>query len=140
MTRKPPTTTTSVHSQQSTKSLCSLRIGAFHYMFNVMLAFVACGCMVAGLVMDAKQWVWGGSVVLAAWVVSLSLFFVMSYSWKCPLCMGRLWVKTGCRRHTKAVQTLGISYRLGAALAIVTGKPYRCPYCGEPFSTTKARK
>ncbi len=129
-----------MHPQQSTKSLRSLRISALHFLLNVVLAFVACGYVVAGLILDTKEWVWTGSIVFAAWVVSALLFFMMSYSWKCPLCMGRLWVKTGCRRHRNAVRSLGISYRLGVALSALVGKQYRCPYCGEPFSTTKTRR
>jgi len=129
-----------MHRQQSTESLRTLKLGACHFLLNIILALVGCGFLAAGLIVQVNQWIWTGSALMAFWMLSLLLFFILSYSWTCPLCMGRLWVKTGCRRHRKAVQALGVSYRLGVATSVLTGKHYRCPYCGEPFSSTKARK
>ena len=129
-----------MHRQQSSQSLRSLRFGAFHYIINILLAATGVGLIAAGMITDVEQWIRTGAILFGVWAISILLFFILSYSWKCPLCMGRVWVKTGCRRHKKAVQTLGISYRLGVAASTMLGKPYRCPYCGEPFSTTKARR
>lgn len=129
-----------MHRQQSVQSLRSLRLGAYHFLLNILLAIAGCGLIAAGLIAGVNEWIWSGSAIMAIWAVSVFAFFILSYSWKCPLCLGRLWVKTGCRRHRKAVQSLGISYRLGVATSALKGKAYRCPYCGEPFSTTKARR
>ena len=129
-----------MHRQQSTQSLRSLKLGACHFLLNIILALVGSGFLAAGLIVTIKDWIWTGSALMAIWVLSVFLFFILNYTWTCPLCMGRLLVKTGCRRHRKAVQALGVSYRLGIASSVILGKAYRCPYCGEPFSSTKARK
>lgn len=129
-----------MHRQQSIESLRSLKLGACHFMFNILMAIVGLACVIAGLIVQENEWLWTGAAITAIWLLSIALFFIMSYSWTCPLCMGRLWVRTGCRRHRKAHQALGVSYRLGIATAVVFRRAYRCPYCGEPFSTTKTRK
>ena len=98
-----------MHRQQSPQSLRSLRLGACHFLLNIILAMAGLVFVGAGLIIHNKDWIWTGAAIMTVWVVSIFLFFILSYSWKCPLCMGRLWVNTGCRRHQKAVQPLGVS-------------------------------
>jgi len=129
-----------MHRQKSPESLRALRLGAFHFFLNGLLMLAGLGYTLAGVIIQQKDWIFGGLSILALWTVSVLFFFIINSTWKCPLCLGKLWVNTGCRRHRKAVQSLGISYRLGVAISIAIGKSYRCPYCGEPFSTTKSRR
>ena len=109
-------------------------------MLNACLALTSIGFLVAGIILDQKNLLCFGSVSAALAIVSAFVFFILSLSWHCPLCLGKLWVRTGCRRHRKAKRALGISYRLRIALAVLFSKSYRCPYCGEPFSCRKAHK
>ena len=129
-----------MHRQQSTHSLRSLKLGACQFVFNILLVITGGVFTAVGLIGHVDKWLWTGAIIMALWVVSVFLFFVLSYSWKCPLCLGKIWVNTGCRRHQKAKQALGVSYRLAVASSVLRRKPYRCPYCGESFSTTKTRK
>lgn len=120
--------------------LRSLRYAACHFLFNILLFCAGIGLLAAGLITSVVDWQWIGASILLAWALSCAVFFLYSLTWHCPLCMGKLWVNTGCRRHRNASSTLGISYRLHIALSVLFKKQYRCTYCGEPFSTRKAHR
>ncbi|BDS06250.1 hypothetical protein NT6N_12900 [Oceaniferula spumae] len=127
-----------MHRQSSTHSLRALKSASYHFLFNILLAISGIVIIGCGLVIQEKLWVTIGASCLLFTGLSIAVFFLRCYSWRCPLCIGRVWVKSGCRRHRKAVKAMGISYRLGVATAVIRHKPYRCPYCGEPFSSTQS--
>lgn len=129
-----------MHRQQSTHTLHTLRFAAFHFLFNVLLFLTTLTCFTTGLIIDEKNYLWISVALLAFWILSVGLFFVLNLGWCCPLCLGRIWMKTGARRHRKVKPALGISYRLGIATSVMFKPSYRCPYCGEPFSSRKAHR
>lgn len=129
-----------MHRQHSSHTLRSLHLGAIHFVLNALLIVAAISLLTAGIIIGDNNWLWIGTSVLAVWIISAFVFFLCSLSWHCPLCMGKVWVRTGCRRHRNLRPALGISYRLGIALCVLFKSRYRCPYCGEPFSTRKAHK
>lgn len=129
-----------MHLQQSSHTLNNLRLGACHFLLNLALFSIAIGLITFGFMTDEKTWIWYGTTTILLWVISCIVFFLLSLTWYCPLCMGKIWVKTGARRHRKAQATMGLSYRTHVALCVVFKKQYRCTYCGESFSTRKARR
>lgn len=129
-----------MHRQQSTRTLKSLKLGAVHYLFNVCLTLVTTVMFVAWFILNDQMLLrWSGAAFVFLLLSGL-VFFLKNMSWQCPLCMGKLWVRSGCRRHRNAKPLLGISYRTGVAISILFSKSYRCLYCGEAFSTRKARR
>lgn len=129
-----------MHRQKSKRTLKSLRLGAVHFLFNIVLALSAIGITTAGLIIGSKPLMWTGTAAIILFLFSGIVFFLSSQSWHCPLCMGKLWAKSGCRKHRNARRAFGTSYRLRIALRVIACESYRCPYCGEPFSTRKTRK
>lgn len=135
-----PDPSPAMHRQQSTHTLRSLRHAAVHFIVNVLTALAAAGLLAAGAMTGDKGLLWSGVAAAAFFAVSTVVFFLATQSWRCPLCLGKLWVRTGCSRHRKVKPALGASYRLGIALSVVFRTYYRCPYCGEPFSSRKAHR
>ena len=130
-----------MHRQSSTRALKLLRFGALHFLFNFLLLPTAVVLMMIWLVLGNREWLLIGSITVAVLILSVIMFFLIHRMWQCPLCMGRIWIRQGCRRHQKAVTAFGMSCRLGVALSVVKKQSYRCPYCGDPFSSHKtARK
>ena len=125
------------HPQRSPKALFLLRFGAFHFVVNLVLMLLGPGLVLLGMMLHADELIVWGLVLVLLWMLSFLTFLLLNHSWSCPLCLGRVWLRTGCRRHHKAAHCLGLSYRLGVATSVILCKKYRCPYCGEAFSTTK---
>ncbi len=129
-----------MHRQHSNRTLKSLRYGAVHFLLNLCLVFISAALLIAGFAIHQDILLWSGAGIGVLTIISVITFFILSLSWHCPLCMGKIWVRSGCRRHRNAKSAWGISYRLHIALAVLFSKSYRCPYCGEPFSTSKTRR
>ncbi|MGB2428376.1 MAG: hypothetical protein ACPIGG_02690 [Akkermansiaceae bacterium] len=127
-----------VHRQFSHSTLWSLRIGSAHFITNIFIAIFGMAFLCSGIISQTAGQMSTGFTTIVAWVISALLFKAFSSSCTCPICLSRIWANTGCRKHNKAKRFLGISYRLGIAMKILTMQPYRCPYCGEHFSSTTA--
>ena len=128
------------HPQRSPKALFLLRFGAFHFVVNLVLALLSAGFLLFSFIVQSDIFFVLGITLVFLWIISFLVFLLLNHSWSCPICLGRLWLRTGCRRHHKATHYLGVSYRLGIAASAIMSKQYRCPYCGESFSTTKVLK
>ena len=129
-----------MHQQRSSNSIHKLRFRAYLFLTSAASAIVSLVLITIGFFSTDDRILKCGAALLIFWIITTIFFFMLSYSWKCPLCVGAVWKKNKCRRNKNAVKTLGISYRLGVALAAIFRQPYRCPYCGEKFSSSKARK
>lgn len=127
-----------VHRQFAHSTLWSLRFGALHFIANIFIAIFGMAWLCTGLLFQAEGKMSTGFTAIVVWLISILLFKAFSASCSCPICLSRIWTNTGCRKHRKAKRFLGMSYRLGMALKILTLQPYRCPYCGEHFSSTAA--
>lgn len=126
-------TTTNMHHQRSLKAQRALRFGAWHFIFNLLVAVAAMVCVVYGLYLHDQFVVYYGVGLLVFWVVSLIFFFIKGAGQRCSLCMNPIWAGRKCQKHSKVKPALGVSYRLGTAVSIICRGHYRCPYCGEPF-------
>ena len=129
----------SSHLQRSTAALRSLHMAAYHFMLNVILALCAITLLLSGWITGNNSLLLFGSAVLVIWLLSIAIFYLFSLCWHCPLCLGKLWTNTGYRRHRNSKAALGISHRLTVASAVIFKAKYRCTYCGESFSSRKAR-
>lgn len=123
-----------MHYQRSVKAQRALKIGACHFLFNILLAITALGGVVYGAYTIDQQTVYIGVALSVAWILSVVLFFAKGGGLKCSLCMNPVWGGKKCQKHSKVKPALGLSYRLGTACSIAFKGKYRCPYCGEPFS------
>ena len=128
-----------MHRQSSKSTLFKLRVRALLFLNNVALAIVTIASLVFWLLQSSELTLKICLVTSCLLIAHLLLFLILSHSWKCPLCMTAIWQKKRCGRNKNAHKAFGISYRLGVAIAVVLGRPYRCPYCGETFSSTKIR-
>lgn len=123
-----------MHHQRSLKAQRSLKFGACHLLFNILLAAGAVGVLAYGVYRYEQEWVYAGVGLVLLWVVSTVFFFLRGAFLKCPLCMNPVWGSRKCQKHPKVKPALGVSYRLGIACSVAFKGRYRCPYCGEPFS------
>ena len=58
---------------------------------------------------------------------------------RCQLCQTTLVLPHKCTKHQNARKLLG-SYRLRMTASIIFSDRFKCPYCGENFSTTVSEK
>lgn len=129
-----------MHHQRSARSLRLLRVGAYHFLLNILIGSSAICGVAYGAWMLEERVVYLGVAGAILWALSTCVFFFKGLSLKCPLCMNQVWAGRKCQKHSKAKPALGLSYRLGVAISIVFKGRYRCPYCGELFSATKAHE
>ena len=129
-----------MHLHRSAHNLRTLKVGAWHYLLNVLMGTAAVGIMGYSLYDGDRFYMVVGSLVLAFCILSSALFFLRRLSLRCPLCSVPLWSGQKCQKHRKVKPALGVSYRLGVASAVIFKGSYRCPYCGEPFSARKSRR
>lgn len=128
-----------MHHQRSSHSLRLLRRGAYHFLFNVVLGISAVCAIGYSVYHNNEIWLYMSLGLLAFWLISLFTFFIKASNLRCSLCMSPLWLSRKCQRPKNVKPALGISYRLGLALAVVFKGNYSCHYCGESFSAKKAR-
>lgn len=129
-----------MHHQRSPRVVRNLNLGAYHFMFNILLAIGSVGYFIYSAVMYDQRGMMMSGGGAAVWLFSAMIFFLKRASMKCSLCMSPVWGARKCQKHSKVKPALGISYRLGIATSIIFKGYYRCPYCGEPFSARKSRK
>ena len=129
-----------MHRQHSKRTVKSLHLGALHFLINSCLVAISTGCVISGFVLNNDDLLMFAAASGITTIVSIVVFFIAHIGWQCPLCMGKIWAGSRCRRHRNAKKALGISYRLHIAKAVLFSKSYRCPYCGEPFSTRRTRR
>ena len=129
-----------MHKQRSLKALRALNIGAYHFVFNILLAIGAIGYFLYSAVLYDERGIMIGGGLAVLWLLSALIFFLKGASLRCSLCMNPVWAGRKCQKHSKAKPALGVSYRLGIALSVIFKGCYRCPYCGESFSARKSRK
>jgi len=128
-----------MHHQRSAYSLRQLRRGAYHFLLNVVLGITGICAVGYSVYHNNEAWLYMSLGLLAFWLFSLLTFFIKGSNLRCSLCMSPLWLSRKCQRPKNVKPAFGISYRLGLALGVVFKGRYRCPYCGEPFSSKKAR-
>lgn len=129
-----------MHRHHSVHTLKSLHRAAYHFLANIVLALAGVGMLGYGVYLHDHFWAVLGACTLGLWLLSTGLFFIQRSSLRCPLCLVPVWAGKKCQKHRKAKPALGISYRLGVAVAVIFRGHYRCPYCGEPFSSREVRK
>lgn len=129
-----------MHLQRSKSSLRTLRFASLHFFFNWLLCLVSLTFIVLAILHPSSDWIIRAGIALGSLLFSFLLFFLFYNHWTCPLCKGRIWIKTGCNHNRKSKKFLGLSYRGHVAISTLLRKPYRCPYCGELFSSSKARR
>lgn len=128
-----------MHHQRSKYALRQLQIGACHVMLHILLGAVAFGSLAYTAFRHDERGVYISLGLVALWVVSCLVFFFKASGTRCSLCMTPLWVGRKCQKHRNAKPAFGVSYRLELAISLLFKDRYRCPYCGESFSTQKVR-
>ncbi len=128
-----------MHHQRSAHSLRRIRIGAYHFLFNVVLGITSLGAVAYSAYYHNETWLYASLGGVAVWLISLVAFYIKGATIRCSLCMTPIWSSRKCQKHKNVKPALGISYRLGVATAVIFTGKYRCPYCGEPFSAKKVR-
>ena len=129
-----------MHRHRSRSTLRRFKLLAWHFLFNIFFVAVWVGVLLYGALQDQRHLLIAGVSMMGGWVFSVIVFFVRRSSVRCPLCMAPTWGSQKCVRNTKAKRALGLSYRLGVAISMITKGHYRCPYCGEPFSARETRE
>ncbi|GAA5483813.1 hypothetical protein [Haloferula sargassicola] len=76
----------------------------------------------------------GGLVLLGV------LAFALSGNVRCPLCHVPILRRSGATMNSRHRRTVFGSPRLYVATRVAFGNHFRCPYCGEPCETTRARR
>lgn len=127
-----------MHRQFSQSTIWSLRLGSLHFVANIFALVFGMTCLVIGTAVRSDTYTLAGFILMAAGILSILLFKMISAATTCPVCISRIWANTGCRKHKKSKKCIGLSYRLDIALKILTRQPYRCPYCAERFSSTSS--
>ena len=128
-----------MHQQRSKSTLNGLQLRAYLFLISITFITTSLLLLVVYLIILSELLIVYTTILFTIGISSAALSVILSFSWKCPLCIGAVWKKMACRRNKNAIKALGISYRLGVALAVVFRRPYRCPYCGEKFSSVKVR-
>lgn len=128
-----------MHYQRSAHSLRRLRMGAYHFLFNMVLGITALSAVAYSAYQYNETWLYASLGAVAVWLVSIVVFFIKGASVRCSLCMTPIWSGKKCQKHKNVKPALGVSYRLGLATSIIFTGKYRCPYCGEPFCAKKIR-
>ncbi len=123
-----------MHIQRSKRSLRLLRRGAYHFLFNTVLGFAAVGAVAWSAYHYDLKLLYGSLGLVGLWLVSAVVFMVRGSRLRCSMCVMPLWSGSKCQKHKTVKPALGVSYRLGVALAVIFTGKYRCPYCGEIFS------
>ena len=129
-----------MHQQSSKKKLSQLRFRAFLFFTNTWLFSASVILTTYGVFTSSKAYIEVGCAQLILTICLGLLYFIISSSWKCPLCSGAVWTKSKCSKNPKAKKALGLSYRLNIASRVIFKLPYRCPYCGEKFSSRQTRR
>ena len=70
-------------------------------------------------------------LIMAGFVGSVVLQWLVSLGTKCPLCMTPVLAAKNCSKNRNAKTFLG-SYRLRVANNVLLRNHFRCPYCSEP--------
>lgn len=128
-----------MHHQRSSYALKLLKMGAVHFMLNLLLGCAALSTIGYYFYQNDQTGVYMGLGMIVVWLLSMLAFAIRGAALKCSLCMSPIWSGRKCQKHSKVKPALGVSYRLGVAMGVLFKGSYRCPYCGEPFSARKAR-
>ncbi len=129
-----------MHRHKFARTLRSLKFSAWHLILNILLGFGAVIVFIYSVLIEQQLWNTPGGFIIVLWLASALLFFIRRFSVRCPLCVVSPWINQKCQRNRKVKKALGVSYRLRVALAIIFRDSYRCPYCGERFSSRVSRK
>ena len=123
----------------SKQALRSLRGRAYHFLINIFLGAVIILLISYSVLTHSIIYAHIGLGTFTLFILLSVLFTIKSQSQTCPLCKTAFWSNLKCARNHKVKPTLGLSYRLGVAVSIVTQGRYRCPFCGESFNAKKPR-
>lgn len=127
-----------MHRQFSNSTIWMLRLGSLHFVANIFFTLFGIVCLTAAAVTNNQSYSLAGFLSISVAVISILLFKLCSSKNTCPVCVSRIWANSGVRKHKQAKKCLGMSYRLRIAMKVLTLRPYRCPYCGERFSSKSA--
>lgn len=89
---------------------------------------------------DHRESLLASLAIIAALVLLFLLTLGLSGNIRCPLCHVKVFRRTGATMNSRHRKTLLGSPRLYIATRVTFTKHYRCPYCGEPCQTSRARR
>lgn len=128
-----------VHHFGSSTSLKRLKVSSGILLLMPPLFAALIGFLAWGMLADDARALLTALCLLAAIPCLGLLLAIVGFSLRCPLCRGQLMRRATCSISPKARRTLG-SLRLRIATGALFRGNFRCPYCGEHCSTTRARR
>lgn len=120
-----------MHRFRSFRPIIRLYAASLAMLGSILALLAAAGGGVAVLVLQERQWAVHALVALGAAVGLGLLHLIAASAVRCPLCLTKPLIRTGCQKHWRAKRLFG-SYRLRVALGAACLRHFRCPYCGEP--------
>jgi len=127
----PRTAPSQMHKMPSVHAIRRIRLAAVLLLAKCLLTPAAAGVLIHSLVTHDQglTFLGLGMLLLAGLVVLLQ--WSVSNRANCPLCLTPVLTNKGCMKHRNAKTLLG-SHRLRVAVALLSTRRFRCPYCGEP--------
>ncbi len=117
-----------------------LWFSALTYVLFLISCLAVIPCFIWGIVDEKSR-----GAYLAAGFIGLAIlmglaYLILSAGVRCPLCRGLVIFRLRSSSvHRKANRLFG-SVRLGIALAVIFGLPFRCYHCGEPCDSRRVRR
>jgi hypothetical protein len=109
----------------------TVRLASFFYLLCPVIAVLTVGALVAGLLLESKFWLRITVVFVAALPAILLAANAISHRLCCSVCANPVFLVRKCRKHHRAKKFLGVSHRLGIAVAALIRQRFHCMYCGE---------
>jgi hypothetical protein len=106
-------------------------MGALFLVLVCLLIPAAAGTLLFGLATHDQEITVLGAALAGMGMLCGFTQFVLASKARCPLCMTPPLASKHCSKHREARRLFG-SYRLRAAIWMLTRGHFRCPYCNEP--------
>ncbi len=120
-----------MHRFQSSSTILRLRFAALLVVLKTFLVPTTGGLLIYSLAADRQKWIYLSLGMVGLTLVVIVLQWMVAARTRCPLCMTPVLATKACSKHRKAKRLFG-SYRLKAALSMLTLGYFYCPYCNEP--------
>jgi uncharacterized membrane protein len=114
-------------------------------LFGALAIWAAALALAAFVLVAARMFLTGDRALglvalglLGGFVMLRGLAWYCAQDLRCQLCHGAVLRDKGCRKHRDATKLPLLSYRLSAALMVLTRHTFHCMYCGTAFRLRKS--
>ena len=120
-----------MHRLPNKKSIWRLRFASLLLWINYLAFAAVLAAFTYAVVERSRELVNIAILIMAGFIGSVILQWLISMQTKCPLCITPVLAAKNCSKNKKAKTFLG-SYRLRVANNVIFRNHFRCPYCSEP--------